>query len=95
MVAPALTYLGVVRRLSGRIATSEAGDLWDESTRMRLEYRDQLRDANEQIRVAHEQIRVAGERIVSLEASLLAVQEQLRDALGTILEIKETVENGR
>jgi hypothetical protein len=40
--AAAATYLGVRWRLSGRIGRSEASDLWDESTKMRQELRDEV-----------------------------------------------------
>lgn len=43
MVAPLATYLGVVRRLSGRIKTSDAAQLWEESRSIR----EQLQQRNE------------------------------------------------
>lgn len=36
------TYLAVVRKLSGKIGTSEAASLWEESAAIRADYREQL-----------------------------------------------------
>jgi len=40
--AGAFTYLGIVRKLSGRIQTTEAAQLWAEADRMRQEYREEI-----------------------------------------------------
>lgn len=42
LVGALATYLGVVRRLSGRIKTTDASKLWDEATAMRREYREEI-----------------------------------------------------
>lgn len=42
LLAPLFAYLGIARRLSGRIATSEATQLWEESTALRNEYKHRL-----------------------------------------------------
>lgn len=40
IVGPLATYVTASRKLSGKIGTSEAGDLWAESRAMRDEYRE-------------------------------------------------------
>lgn len=42
LLAPAAAYLTVVRRLSGKIGTTEASRLWDASEEMRKEYREEI-----------------------------------------------------
>lgn len=42
VVATLGSYLAASRRLSGRIATSEAASLWEESRSIREEYRERL-----------------------------------------------------
>lgn len=57
VVGSLLTYLGVVRKLSGKIGTSEASSLWEESAAIRADYRDQLATAAK--RIADLEARVA------------------------------------
>jgi chromosome segregation ATPase len=45
-VGPLVAYLGASRKLSGKIGTSEAADLWAESSRIRDDYRDRLDKSN-------------------------------------------------
>lgn len=42
VVAPLVGYVTATRKLSGKIATSEAGQLWEESKAIRDDYRDRL-----------------------------------------------------
>lgn len=58
IIAALSTYFIAVRKLSGRIATTEAAQLWEESNRIREEYRAQLAISNE--RVVDLEKRVAG-----------------------------------
>lgn len=51
------TYLAVVRKLSGKIATTDASELWKESAAIRADYRDQL--AASAKRIADLEARVA------------------------------------
>lgn len=49
VIAPVIAYVTASRRLSGRIQTSEAIDLWKESASIREDYRESLRQADRQI----------------------------------------------
>lgn len=77
-------YLLTARKMSGRITTSSATELWAEAGAIREDYRDQLEKAN---------ARVAG-----LEARVAAC-EDLKDELtqkiagleGQIVDLKRTV----
>lgn len=42
VVGPLVAYITASRKLSGRIGTSEAGQLWAESKEIRDDYRDRL-----------------------------------------------------
>jgi len=46
IIGPLLTYLSSARRLSGRITTSEAASLWQESSSIREDYRTQIKALN-------------------------------------------------
>jgi chromosome segregation ATPase len=56
-VGPLIAYLGASRKLSGKIGTSEASDLWAESSRIRDDYRERLDKSN--VRQAELEARVA------------------------------------
>jgi uncharacterized coiled-coil DUF342 family protein len=44
VVAPAVAYLIAIRKTSGRIQTTEASQLWDEAEKLRIEYRQEIKD---------------------------------------------------
>jgi hypothetical protein len=56
-VGPLLAYIAATRKLSGKIATSEAADLWAESGKIREDYRNRLGHAD--LRAAALEERVA------------------------------------
>lgn len=49
VLAPLVGYLAASRRLSGKIGTSDADALWDESKSIREDYRAQLNNANQRV----------------------------------------------
>jgi septal ring factor EnvC (AmiA/AmiB activator) len=59
IVGPLATYVVASRKLSGRIDTSEAASLWEESRDIRSDYRDRLAEAEK--RMAQLEARVAEE----------------------------------
>jgi predicted RNase H-like nuclease (RuvC/YqgF family) len=59
VVGPVGTYIIAGRRLSGRIDTTEAASLWEESRAMRTDYRDRLAEAEK--RMAKLEARIADE----------------------------------
>lgn len=50
ILAPLFTYLGIARKASGRIATTEASKLWDEAGSLRAVYRDEIARLSESIK---------------------------------------------
>lgn len=69
LVAPLVAYLIAARKASGRIATTEAADLWRESTALRLEYKAQIDRLEEVI----DSLRL---RITQLEADNQALHRE-------------------
>lgn len=60
IVTAVLTYLGVVRKLSGRVSTTDAAQLWDEARGIREDYSARLKIAMDRIatlEVVTEQLR--------------------------------------
>lgn len=47
LIAPVVTYVVAARKMSGKIATSDASELWEESRSIRDDYRMRLLQANE------------------------------------------------
>lgn len=81
ITAPLLGFLAASRKLSGKIATSDADRLWDASESMRKEYREDLAAANRRI-VALE------ERVAHLEAlnnDLIREKLALEDRIAVLL----------
>ncbi len=70
IIGPLLAFLAAAKKLSGRIATSEASDLWEESAAIRKD----LLKRNEFLR---EQIDLNGTRIASLEDKLLSLIDEV------------------
>ena len=65
VVGPLVAYLGASRKLSGKIGTSEAADLWAESSRIRDDYRSRITEL--------------AARIAALEATNDALVSENRD----------------
>lgn len=57
VLAPLFTYLGIVRKTSGRIATTEASKLWEEAGSLRAVYRDEITRLHDAIEVLDREIR--------------------------------------
>lgn len=70
VLGPLTAYIVAVRRLSGKIATSDASELWKESAAIRSDYREQLA-------VAAERLRSLEARVEALEAENAQLRRQL------------------
>lgn len=78
LVAPLVGYLTASRRLSGKIGTSDATQLWDASESMRKEYRDDLAAANK--------------RLAALEGRLATVEADNHELANENLLLKRQVD---
>jgi predicted RNase H-like nuclease (RuvC/YqgF family) len=77
VIAALGTYLGVVRKLSGKIATSEASSLWDESRSIRDDYRGQIHDQQQ--------------RMVTLESRVAKLEENNTNLINENVRLHELV----
>lgn len=67
-------YLAAVRRLSGKIATSEASELWEESKSIREDYRLQIERAAKRVADLERRIAEAERRNVDVERQNLDLE---------------------
>lgn len=63
-------YILAARRMSGRIETSAAKELWDESAAMRVDYRDQIAGLRLHIADLEDAARECKAKVDALEATI-------------------------
>jgi septal ring factor EnvC (AmiA/AmiB activator) len=89
--APLVAYIAASRKLSGKIGTSEASDLWTESKNIRDDYRTRIDQAN--MRQAELEARVA--KLESQNNDLTRENLQLRNRIDVLerenAELKEQI----
>lgn len=78
--APLFTYLGITRRASGRIATTEASKLWEEAGSLRTVYRDEIAT----LRAAIEAIQARLDVVEAGNTDLRAKNRQLEHEIGVL-----------
>lgn len=76
--APLLAYLGIARKLSGRIATSEAANLWEEATQMREEWQRRATECEQQVLAARNEIQILTARNTELTRQVREMRNALR-----------------
>lgn len=62
LAAPLFVFLGIAYKLSGRIRTSEASQLWEEAGRMREEYLERARSCEIQLKQIRNELQVVTAR---------------------------------
>lgn len=77
VIGPLFAYLAAARKLSGKIETSEAADLWEEAARLRQEYKDEIRELREQLDNCSNEIKKMKEE----NKMLLGEVNRLKDAI--------------
>lgn len=77
VLGPLLTYLAAARRLSGRIATTDAAVLWEESRSMRQDYIGQIADLRAQVAEARAQLRECEKRVEFLHEANQDLDEEV------------------
>lgn len=70
IAAPLGAYLVAARRFSGRIESSDAKELWEESRSIRDWSQDRIRELTREVAQLREELRVARGRIAELERSV-------------------------
>lgn len=79
LFASAVTYLVARRTTSGKINTSEAKDLWDEATKMRVELRSQVESLQADIERFEKREVAWRERVNDLEAQLIVLRRRVAE----------------
>lgn len=69
IAAPLGAYLVAARRFSGRIESSDAKELWEESRSIRDWSQDRIKELTREVAQLREELRVARGRIAELERS--------------------------
>lgn len=83
LVAPLLTYLAAARRLSGRIATTDATVLWEESRAMRQDYIAQIKELREQLAACEKRVEHLHESNQDLDEELIRYKKKADRAAST------------
>lgn len=77
-LAPFFAYLGVTRKLSGRIDTTEAGLLWREAGLMREEYRARAEQCETSLKAIRNELQIAVARNTALRRENKQLREELK-----------------
>jgi predicted RNase H-like nuclease (RuvC/YqgF family) len=80
VVGPLLTYLAAARRLSGRIATSEAASLWAESAAMRQDYLARITQLNATVERCQARVQELENYVDKLREMNGTLRDQLKGA---------------
>lgn len=78
-VGAILTYLGAARRLSGKINTSEAEQLWSEARAIRDDYREQLGEATKRTVELENRVAALERKNGELANENAALRQQVRE----------------
>jgi predicted RNase H-like nuclease (RuvC/YqgF family) len=84
VVGPLATYFTIVRRMSGKIGTSEASELWKESNSMREDYRSQISQAAGRTLALEERVAKLEERNNELRDENSQLRSQVTELKATI-----------
>lgn len=109
IVAALGAYVAAARRLSGKVSTSEAGELWQESAAIRQDYRDRLHSADDRQARLEERVAKLEQRNSELAAEVVQLMREalelqrtigrLRDerdeALGAVEHLQATIKGRR
>lgn len=85
LVGGLINYLIAKRNTSGSISTSDAKSLWDESNKLRKEYRDRAESLEEQLEQVNARLQSVLDELAKLRASS-AIQIDKIDELQKIIE---------
>lgn len=96
VLGPIWAYLAAAKKLSGRINTSEASQLWDEAGKLRFEYKaelTELREITTRLRVRIEELDEKNEALHSenetLRFEVLRLQDENGDLKDRVHELED------
>jgi chromosome segregation ATPase len=81
------TYIAAARKLSGKIGTSEAGQLWQESASMRDDYRTRIASSDQRIVSLEERVAMlekANNELAHQNFELVAANSQLEITIASL-----------
>lgn len=98
MVAPLGAYLLAARRMSGKVDTSTATELWTEARAIRSDYREQLAGAADRTRLLEERVaKLEGQNNdlvqenLALKTKVVALETLVETLRNTITGLEETI----
>jgi predicted nucleic acid-binding Zn-ribbon protein len=91
IVAPIGAYLLAARKMSGKVTTSDASQLWAESRDIRDDYRVRLGSANDRIIGLEGRVTKCEETNLSLEKENLFLQRKIQELEELIVELRATI----
>jgi regulator of replication initiation timing len=91
IVGPLVAYIVAARKLSGKVATSEATDLWEESRSIREDYADRIKVLNEVVKRCEGRIDELEERNDKLYLENGNLKRILEEHEATIAELRQVV----
>lgn len=91
VVSPALAYLAAARRLSGRVATTSADELWAESRALRDDYRSQLSETQGRQAKLEERVADLEKRNTDLARENVELRRDAAEAERTIATLEARV----
>lgn len=88
LAGPLLTYLVAARRLSGKIATSDASDLWTESRSIREDYQRRIEELNAVVARCEKRIELLEDRNKALYLENGQLKRMIEEHEATIAELR-------
>ena len=92
IVAPVGAYLLAARKMSGKVATSDASDLWAESRSIRDDYRSRILWLEERVVVLEEGNATLVKEALGCQSKILALETLVAQLRATIAEQKEELD---
>jgi chromosome segregation ATPase len=99
IVTPLAAYLLAARRMSGKVQTSDAGELWAESRAIRDDYRNRLLDSADRTRDLEGRVaRLEGannelaRENFTLQNKVIALEALVTELRETITKLQETIQ---
>jgi chromosome segregation ATPase len=93
LIAPLVSYLAASRRLSGKIGTSDAKELWSESRSIRDDYRVQIDRANSRVKQLEDRVGALEERNHRLTQENEGLRRQVDYYELHVKELKDRIEH--
>jgi chromosome segregation ATPase len=91
IVAPLGAYLLAARRMSGKVQTSDAGELWAESRAIRDDYRNRLLDAADRSRDLEARVAKLENSNNELNRENFALQNKVLALERLVTELRDTI----